>query len=54
MQIIEDNQVRAEQDKRRQLEAVVDAMTDKEIDAHQNLNDQMREIEEVAKSRVVN
>lgn len=31
---------------------VVDAMTDEEIDAYKNLNDQMREIEEGARSRV--
>lgn len=53
LQIIEDNRVKEEQDKRRQLEAVVDAMTDEEIDAYKNLNDQMREIEEEAKARVL-
>ncbi len=52
LQIIEDNRVQEEQDKRRQLQAVVDAMTDEEIDAYKNLNDQMREIEKVARSRV--
>ncbi len=54
LQIIEDNRVQEEQDKRRQLEAVIDAMTDEEIDAYKNLNDQMREIEEVARTRVTN
>ena len=46
LQIIEDNRIKEEQDKRRQLEAVVDAMTDEEIVAYKSLNDQMREIEE--------
>lgn len=52
LQIIEDNRVKEEQDKRRQLEAVVDAMSDEEIDTYKNLNDQMRVIKERARSRV--
>ncbi len=51
LQIIEDNRVKEGQDKRRQLEAVVNAMTDEEIDAYKNLNDQMMEIEKGAKKR---
>lgn len=52
LQIVKEHRVKEEQNKRLQLEAVVDAMTDEEIVAYKSLNDQMREIEEEARSRV--
>jgi len=53
LQIIDDNCIREEQNKRHYLEDVVDAMTDEEIDTYKNLNDQMMKIEEGVRSRVL-
>ncbi|OIQ19241.1 MAG: hypothetical protein BM556_08120 [Bacteriovorax sp. MedPE-SWde] len=52
LQIIEDNRVKEEQDKRRQLQAVIDSMTDEEINTYKNLNGQTIATEEGAKKRV--
>ena len=41
-----------EQEKNRQLDAFIDAMTDQEIDEYQSLGEQMNQIMESARERV--
>jgi hypothetical protein len=51
-QIIDDNRVREEQVKNRQLDAIIDAITNKEIDEYQSLSEKMSQIMESARERV--
>jgi hypothetical protein len=52
LQIIDDNEVREEQEKNRQLDAIVDAMADQEIDEYKSHSDKMKQIVAEARERV--
>jgi predicted DNA-binding protein (UPF0251 family) len=52
LQIIDDNRVREEQEKSRQLDAIIDAMTDQEIDEYQSLSEKMNQIMDSVRERV--
>lgn len=52
LQVIDDNRVREEQEKNRQLDAFIDVMSDQEIDKYQSLSEKMSQIMESARERV--
>jgi IS30 family transposase len=52
LQIIDNNQVSETQEKQRQMQLIVDAMTDEEIDEYKSHSDKMKQIVACARERV--